>query len=113
MHEVALAQGIVDLIIDRARVDSFRTVRVVHVVVGALSSVMPDALSFGFEAACRGTVAEGSRLEIQEVPGEGFCIECEKKFETRSRVPNCPLCDGGQVLVTGGDSLRVSELEVD
>jgi hydrogenase nickel incorporation protein HypA/HybF len=78
-----------------------------------MSAVMPDALVFGFDAASRGTVVEGAKLEVHDVPGEGFCVDCEKKFEVRTRVTTCPTCDGAKVLVTGGDDLRVSELEVD
>jgi hydrogenase nickel incorporation protein HypA/HybF len=113
MHEVALANGIVELVADRAKVDGFTSVRVVHVVIGAMSAVMPEALVFGFDAAARGTVAQGARLQVHDVPGEAFCLDCEKKFETRSRVTTCPTCDGAKVMVSGGDELRVSELEVD
>jgi hydrogenase nickel incorporation protein HypA/HybF len=113
MHEVALANGIVELITDRAKLDGFTTVKVVHVVVGAMSSVMPEALLFGFDAASRGTVAEGARLQIHEVLGEGCCIDCGKKFETKTRVTICPSCGGPKVLISGGEDLRVSELEVD
>jgi hydrogenase nickel incorporation protein HypA/HybF len=114
MHEVALAQGIVELVGDQARQPpGFTRVRVVHVRIGALSAVMPEALAFGFDSASRGTVAEGARLQVHEVPGEAYCVDCERRFETRSRVTNCPTCQGGKCLVMGGDEMRVSELEVD
>lgn len=113
MHEVALAQGIVELVTERAASDGFTAVRVVHVVIGAMSAVMPEALVFGFESASRGTVAEGAKLQVHDVPGEGYCLDCEKKFEARARLQACPTCDGAKVMVTGGDDLRVSELEVD
>jgi hydrogenase nickel incorporation protein HypA/HybF len=114
MHEVALAQGIVELVQDQSRKDGgFRSVRVVHVIIGALSAVMPEALVFGFEVASRGTVAHGARLEVHDVPGEAYCVDCEKRFETRSRVTTCPTCQGAKCMVTGGDAMRVSELEVD
>ncbi len=114
MHELALAQGIVELVVDQSRKDGgFSKVRVVHVTVGSLSAVRPEALSFGFDAASRGTVAEGARLEVHEVPGEAYCMDCERRFETRSRVTSCPTCQGVKCMVTGGDEMRVSELEVD
>lgn len=113
MHEVALAQGIVDLVAERAPVDGFTKVSVVHLVVGSLSTVMPEALAFGFEAAARGTLVEGAKLEIHQVDGEAYCTDCEKRFSTRSRLSTCPQCQGVRCVVTGGDELRVSELEVE
>jgi hydrogenase nickel incorporation protein HypA/HybF len=114
MHEVALAQGIVELVADQSKKDGgFSKVRVVHVIIGALSAVMPEALVFGFEVASRGTVADGARLEVHEVLGEAYCVDCEKRFATRSRVATCPTCQGAKCMVTGGDEMRVSELEVD
>jgi hydrogenase nickel incorporation protein HypA/HybF len=114
MHELSLAQGIVDLVTEQSRKDGgFARVRVVHVVIGALSAVMPEALVFGFEACSLGSVAEGARLEVHEVAGEAYCVDCEKRFEARSRVMTCPSCQGAKCMVTGGDEMRVSELEVD
>lgn len=113
MHEVALAESIVELVTNQSRAHGVQRVTVVHVVVGALASVMPEALSFGFGAASRGSVADGARLEIHEVPGVGNCLDCGKNFEARSRLECCPGCASGRVLLSGGDELRVSELEVD
>lgn len=113
MHEVALAQGIVDLVIDRSRIDGFARVSTVHLLIGSLSTVMPEALLFGFDAAARGTVAEGAKLEIHEVEGEAYCTDCERRFSTRSRLVVCPACQSARCMVTGGDELRVSELEVE
>ena len=113
MHEVALAQGIVDLVAERAQVDGFTKVLKVHVVIGALSTVMPEALQFGFDGAAMGTVVEGASLEIHEVEGEAYCTDCERRFSTRSRLATCPSCQSVRCMVTGGDELRVSELEVE
>jgi hydrogenase nickel incorporation protein HypA/HybF len=113
MHEVALAQGIVDLVAERAEIDGFKRVLKVRVAVGSLSTVMPEALQFGFESAARGTVVEGAALEIDEIEGEAYCTDCEKRFFTKSRLASCPACQSARCMVTGGDALRVSELEVE
>jgi len=64
MHELAIAQSIVDLVEEHARKDVFQRVRQIHLVVGALSHVDPRALEFGFEVIAKGTVAEGATLKI-------------------------------------------------
>ena len=62
MHELAIAQSIVELVEEHARRDAFTHVREIRLVIGALSHVDPRALEFGFDVVARGTVAAGARL---------------------------------------------------
>ncbi len=112
MHEVALAQSIVEIVRDQARLNHADCVKAVFLRIGALANVEPEALSFGFESAARGTLAEGARLEIERTPGSAFCAGCGSDVQVESRVALCPSCGSGQLLITGGEELRVTELEV-
>jgi hydrogenase nickel incorporation protein HypA/HybF len=112
MHEVALAQSIIEIVRDQARANHADCVKAVHLRIGALANVEPDALSFGFESAARGTIVEGARLEIERTPGSAFCAGCGSDVQVDSRVALCPSCGSGQLLITGGEELRVTELEV-
>jgi hydrogenase nickel incorporation protein HypA/HybF len=113
MHELSLAEGIVDLVQASARQEAFSRVRTVHLDLGALSNVMPEALTFGFEAAARGSAAEGAELRIRRLPGQGFCTPCAAVVLVDARPALCPRCGGAQVNITGGNEMRVTELEVD
>ncbi len=113
MHEVAIAQSIVELVNDQAVALGFKRVHAVRLSIGALASVEPDALRFGFDAVTAGTVAEGARLEIDRPPGRGFCLGCEHDIEVTARGVPCPSCGGFQWLVTAGEELSVKDLEVD
>ena len=112
MHELALAQGIIDVVEAQARAQRFSRVTRVRLVVGALASVEPDALRFGFEAASRGTIAEGAALDIEQPPGAGHCVACGAEVTLSSRGAPCPGCGSFMVLMRGGDELRVEDLEV-
>jgi hydrogenase nickel incorporation protein HypA/HybF len=113
MHEVALAQSIVDLVEDQARRDSFTRVSTVHISLGALSRVDPQALDFGFEVAARGTVAEGAKLAIDRPGGMGFCTACSKNVAVDGYGDACPACGGYAWLLIRGDEMRVVDLEVE
>lgn len=113
MHELALAQSIVDIVEAQAKANAVTRVRKVHLVVGALAGVEPDALLFGFDSVTRGTIAEGATLELQRPPGKGACMKCGAEVVIEQRGDACPACGSYQVIVTGGDELRVAELEVD
>lgn len=112
MHEKAFAQALVDLIVEQAAVERFATVRRLVLEIGTMGHVEPHALVFCFEAVAHGTVAEGATLEIEDVPGQALCVGCETAVTIVKRGNACPVCGGLDLLVQGGDALRLKEMEV-
>lgn len=113
MHEMSLAEGVVQIIEDAAREQGFSKVKTVFLEIGWLSSVEPDAMAFCFDAVSRGTIAEGAKLEVIDVPGAGQCLSCGKTVEISAVFDPCPECGGYPVHPTAGTEMRVRELEVD
>lgn len=113
MHEMSLAEGVVQIVEDYARRESFRRVKAVWLEIGRLSGVEMEAMRFCFEAATRSTVAEGATLEILETPGSAWCLQCSEPVSVAARYDPCPRCGGYQLQVTGGTEMRVKELEVE
>jgi hydrogenase nickel incorporation protein HypA/HybF len=113
MHEMSLAEGIVQLIAESALKEGFSSVKLVAIEIGRLSSVEPEALVFCFDAATRGSIAEGARLEIHNIPGQGVCLQCGADVEMENLYDPCPRCGTFGLRVTGGTEMRVKELEVD
>ena len=112
MHEMSLAEGVLQLIEDAARKDHFAKVTRVWLEIGQLSAVEPEAMLFCFEAVTRGSVAQGARLEIIAAPGTGWCPACAKTVPMAEVIGECPHCGGYPLRVTGGTEMRVKELEV-
>lgn len=112
MHELGIAQGILDIAVEHARREPGRQVRSIQVAIGALSCVDTQALAFGWEAVARGSVAEGSRLEIERKPGRGFCVPCGQELEVRELGAPCLQCGHYQWLLISGDELKVLSMEV-
>lgn len=113
MHEMALARSIVDIVDEHAREHACARVRVVRLSIGALSHVEPRALEFGFDVVARGTRAEGARLAIERPRGTAWCTDCTDTVEIGAHGEPCPRCGGHKWILTGGDDMRVVELEVD
>ena len=113
MHEMSLTENLLELIEEDALQGGYTKVTLVRLEVGALSHVAPDALLFCFDAVARGTIAEGAKLDIITVPGQGWCKSCGKTVPLSERFDACPDCGNYHVQMTSGDELRLHELEVE
>lgn len=113
MHEMSLCESILQIMEDQARAQDFGRVKTVWLEIGRLSGVEVDALRFAFEAVTRDSLAAGARLEIIDQPGQAWCMQCSRNIDVTARFDPCPLCGGHQVQVTGGDEMRIKELEVE
>jgi hydrogenase nickel incorporation protein HypA/HybF len=113
MHEMSLAEGVLQLVEDTARREKARRVRLVVLEIGQLSAVEPAALKFCFDAVTEGSIAQGAALEIVVVPGAGWCMACAETVPMQERYGVCPRCGSPQLEATGGMEMRVKEIEIE
>lgn len=113
MHEMSLAEGVLQLVEDTARRENAQRVKLVVLEIGRLSSVQPDALRFCFDAVTRGDIARDAALEIVDVPGAGWCMQCAVTVPMQELYGACPTCGSHQVQPTGGTEMRVKEIEIE
>lgn len=113
MHEMALAEGVRGIIEDAVSDQPGCRVRTVVLEIGALALVEVEALCFCLEVVFRDTVAEGARVAVETLPGQGWCQVCDKQIAVTALFDPCPDCGGYQVQPTQGTEMRVKELEVE
>ena len=112
MHEVALAEGVLRIVVEAARAGRAERVHTVWVELGALAHVEPDALAFCFDAVTRGSVAEGARLEIARTAGAAWCMPCGVAVPLPRLGDACPRCGSYQLQVLQGEEMRVKEIGI-
>jgi hydrogenase nickel incorporation protein HypA/HybF len=113
MHEMSLCESVLQVIQEHAERHGFSRVKTVWLEIGGLAGVEPEAMRFSFDAVTRDTLADHARLEIIEAPGEAWCMQCAKTVLVKQRFDACPDCGSYQLQVTGGDEMRIKELEVE
>jgi hydrogenase nickel incorporation protein HypA/HybF len=114
MHELSLAHGIVELAGEAATRALAQRVAAVHLRVGRLAGVEPGALLFSYDIAAAGTVLDGSRLVIQELPVVIWCVPCgaERELPGIQRF-RCPVCDTPSGDIRQGRECDVQSLEIE
>jgi hydrogenase nickel incorporation protein HypA/HybF len=113
MHEMSIAESILQLIEDAACAQKFTQVKVVRLEIGQLASIEQSSLMFCFDAVTRDSVAEGAQLEIVAIVGQGWCMQCATTVNVATWPNSCPICGSFQLQITSGDEMRVKELEVE
>ena len=113
MHELGLAQSILEIAESHVPAERARLARVVRVRVGRLVGVVVDSLEFCFEGIVRGTPWAGARLEVTVVPVVCACAACRGEFAAEEPVFACPECGSREIRLLAGDELSVREIELD
>lgn len=112
MHEMSLAQGILQIVEDTLARSGGGRVSLVRLEIGQLAGVEHSALRFSFEVVAGGTAIDGATLEIDEPPGQAWCLQCSQTVVLSGLGEPCPHCDSYQLQVTGGTQLRVKEIGI-
>lgn len=113
MHELSIALSLVDLAREEAGRQGGR-VCALHLRIGALAGVVPEALLASYEMACFETPLEGSRLVIEEVPVIVFCPQCRAERPLDSvQSFCCPECGTPTPQVEHGRELELVAMEIE
>ena len=113
MHEISIMTEAVRMAVEAAKSDGKSHVRVLRLRIGALSGVVPDALRFAFDVVCADTIAAGASLEIESVPGAGWCNTCGAEFDCTSFFVECPRCHNISGELRRGRELEIADVEVE
>ncbi len=110
MHELAIAEAVVDVALRHARA---RAVHRVELKVGHLRQVVPSSLQFAFELLSSGTSLDGAELVIEEVPARGRCRACATETTMTEFPLQCSRCGGLDLELLAGEELLVEALELE
>ena len=113
MHEMSLAESVRQIVDETARANGARRVAAVRLEIGRLAQVEVEAMRFAFDVVKHGSLAATARLDIVESDGTAWCMRCCESVVIARRGDACPKCDSYQLQVTGGDRMRVMDIEIE
>ena len=112
MHELGIAQSILDIVHQYVPEDQERSVIAVKVRLGEMAGVVADSLEFCFSALTHDTSLKSARLEILRVPLQGQCGDCTNIFHIEGAAFLCPACGGPNIHLLSGRELDIAEIEM-
>lgn len=113
MHELSVAQSILDIVRQSVPTDELADVRIVRLKLGTFSGVVADSLEFCFSAISTETPLANAHLEFEHVPFAVKCHQCQRTFENDVGFVVCPECGGTETTVLSGRELQVTEIELE
>jgi hydrogenase nickel incorporation protein HypA/HybF len=115
MHEFNIGQTIIDSVLAELKQMNEPNLKLIttRVVVGKLRSIVPDYLQFAYENLAKGTLLEGSKLEVISAPLNGTCLQCGWSGELKGAIFECPSCGFTRGKLNGGRELFLENLEIE
>ena len=83
MHEMAVTQSLLDIVLEEASKVEAEKVSRVTLVIGELSGLVDDSIQFYFDFMTKGTIAEGAKLNFTRIPARMKCRACGEESSVR------------------------------
>ncbi len=111
---MAVTQSIFSTVLDYAEKNDASRVLKVNLKIGKITGVVGDCVKFYFEVMSKGTLAEGARLEIEEVVTKARCYSCGQEFEIKDNFDLvCPNCSNFGAEILSGKELFIESIEIE
>ncbi len=112
MHELSVAQALVEQIDDIVRAHRAAAAASFRVRIGPLSGVVPELLESAFGLAAAGSVAEQAAMELVQAPVRVRCQTCGAETEAAMNRLLCGACGDWHTQLISGDELILESVEL-
>ena len=113
MHELSVAESILNISLRHAQQAGATLVTDLYLVIGQLAPIMDDSVQFYWNIIAKDTVAEGARLHFKRVPAEFLCLDCGNTYALAEGTLSCPRCGGIHVKVAAGQEFCLESIDVE
>ena len=113
MHEMSIAQSIIDIVNDTLAEDEKDKLKEIVVDIGELVAVVPDSLQFCYDTIVTDTIYHKAVLTINIIPLKIKCNNCNIESKIEKYAFLCPECESSHVNVLSGEELNIRYLEVE
>ena len=112
MHELSVAQNIVEIIQQHVPESEWERVAAVRLKVGAVAGLVPESLEFSFQAMTSESLLSHAQLEIESIPFRIHCNACDMTAENELGFTVCSKCGGADTKILSGLEMYITEIEI-
>ena len=113
MHELALTEGILKIVLSEQKKNAFTRVLEIDLKIGEYSGIIPSCIEEFFPLVAKDTPAEGAELVMKTVPAAFECSDCGFHGPLPKHTAGCPQCGGTQIRMTAGREFYLENLVVE
>jgi hydrogenase nickel incorporation protein HypA/HybF len=113
MHELSIAENIIEIIENTVKENSADKVTLVEIEIGEMSGVLIDSLKLALEISVKGTVIENTEVKIYEIGGETQCNSCNNIFPIHDLYTPCPECESYDNKIIKGNEMKIKSITLE
>ena len=110
MHELGVVIEVVNRVEKIAVENNLTEIEAIVLQIGELSSMIPKYIESCYPEAVSNTILENTKLEIEIIPGNGMCKQCNKVFNLKENNGICPKCDSNEWELLSGKEFIIKEI---
>ena len=112
MHEVSIAQAIVNQSVDILKKEEGTRIVRIALTIGVVSGIEEHPLREAFPIAAEGTPTQGALLEIDIEQASVFCRDCNAEVVVTPPFMVCGTCMGSDVDIKAGRDMIIKQIEI-
>ncbi len=112
MHELPIAEKILNLALENARAEGASRITDLHLVLGPFSAVTEDSIRFYWDMLSRDSVAAGARLHFRPSPAKLRCEACGREHQPVGASLSCPECQSLKATILQGDEFFLESIDI-
>ncbi len=112
MHELSVTESVLEIACKHAEKAQAKKVTDIYLVIGRLSSIVDDSVSFYWEMISKNTVCEDAKLHFKRIPAKLLCLQCSHEYILDDELTPCPNCGSARVKVISGNEFNLDSIEI-
>lgn len=110
MHELGVVIEVAKTVEKVAIENNLTEIERLVLQIGELSSMIPKYIESCYPVAVENTILENTKLDIEVIPANGMCKNCNKVFNLKENNSRCPHCDSRSWELLSGKEFIIKEI---
>ena len=115
MHEMAIVENVVDIVVKQATKAEAVKVLEVKLKIGEIRDIVESLMEKAFRFIARDTIASDAKLEIEKIPLVVQCNKCGS--QSREQISNyaticCKKCGSKTFSMVSGNEFYIENIEI-